>query len=52
MKALVNACRANQVTDFIVLHEHRGNPGLYIMSSFVLCHVTDNFTFSAIQKTS
>nr|CAB3256101.1 U3 small nucleolar ribonucleoprotein protein IMP4-like [Phallusia mammillata] len=32
MKALVNACRANQVTDFIVLHEHRGNPDGMVIS--------------------
>ena len=23
---LIQACKANDVTDFIVLHEHRGNP--------------------------
>jgi len=28
MKALITACRANDVTDFVVLHEHRGNPGV------------------------
>jgi U3 small nucleolar ribonucleoprotein protein IMP4 len=27
MKELVDACRANEVTDLIVLHEHRGQPG-------------------------
>lgn len=30
MKALISACRANDVTDFIVLHEHRGEPGMVI----------------------
>lgn len=31
MKQLVDACRANEITDFIVVHEHRGNPvGLII----------------------
>ncbi|XP_078491241.1 U3 small nucleolar ribonucleoprotein IMP4-like [Ciona intestinalis] len=32
MKALVAACRANDVTDFIILHEHRGNPDGIIIS--------------------
>uniref|UniRef100_H2Y721 Brix domain-containing protein n=1 Tax=Ciona savignyi TaxID=51511 RepID=H2Y721_CIOSA len=32
MKALVSACRANDVTDFIILHEHRGNPDGMIIS--------------------
>lgn len=32
MKALVSACKANDVTDFIVLHEHRGEPDGMIIS--------------------
>lgn len=32
MKALISACRANDVTDFIVLHEHRGVPDGMIIS--------------------
>ena len=27
IKQLVEACRANEVTDLILLHEHRGVPG-------------------------
>lgn len=27
MKELVEACRANEVTDLIMVHEHRGVPG-------------------------
>jgi U3 small nucleolar ribonucleoprotein protein IMP4 len=27
VKELAEACRANEVTDLIVLHEHRGVPG-------------------------
>jgi U3 small nucleolar ribonucleoprotein protein IMP4 len=27
VKELADACRANDVTDLIVLHEHRGTPG-------------------------
>lgn len=29
IKELAEACRANEVTDLIVLHEHRGIPGLF-----------------------
>ncbi|CAK8690956.1 unnamed protein product [Clavelina lepadiformis] len=32
MKALITACRANDVTDFVMLHEHRGNPDGIIIS--------------------
>jgi len=32
MKALISACRSNDVTDFIILHEHRGNPDGLIIS--------------------
>uniref|UniRef100_A0A6P7F5E4 U3 small nucleolar ribonucleoprotein protein IMP4 n=1 Tax=Diabrotica virgifera virgifera TaxID=50390 RepID=A0A6P7F5E4_DIAVI len=34
MKQLIQACRANDVTDFIVVHEHRGVP-----DSLVICHL-------------
>jgi len=34
MKQLINACRANDVTDFIVVHEHRGVP-----DTLVVCHL-------------
>ncbi|XP_077287863.1 U3 small nucleolar ribonucleoprotein IMP4 isoform X2 [Arctopsyche grandis] len=34
MKQLIHACRANDVTDFIVIHEHRGIP-----SSLIICHL-------------
>jgi U3 small nucleolar ribonucleoprotein protein IMP4 len=27
MKQLVEACRSNDVTDLVLLHEHRGVPG-------------------------
>jgi U3 small nucleolar ribonucleoprotein protein IMP4 len=27
VKELVEACRANEVTDLIMVHEHRGVPG-------------------------
>lgn len=31
LKQLVEASRANDVTDFILLHEHRGKPGNYTL---------------------
>ncbi|XP_065173307.1 U3 small nucleolar ribonucleoprotein protein IMP4 isoform X2 [Atheta coriaria] len=34
MKQLIAACRANDVTDFIVVHEHRGIP-----DGLVVCHL-------------
>lgn len=36
VKELAEACRANDVTDLIVLHEHRGVPGPLI---FHLVHL-------------
>ncbi|RHZ44820.1 hypothetical protein Glove_709g9 [Diversispora epigaea] len=33
IKDLVDACRANEVTDLIILHEHRGEP-----DGMVICH--------------
>ncbi|XP_011141549.1 U3 small nucleolar ribonucleoprotein protein IMP4 [Harpegnathos saltator] len=47
MKELIEACRANDVTDFIVVHEHRGMP-----DSLVICHLpygpTAYFTLSDV----
>jgi len=34
LKQLVEACRANEVTDFILLHEHRGVP-----DGLIICHL-------------
>ncbi|KAF9055210.1 Brix-domain-containing protein [Hymenopellis radicata] len=34
IKELADACRANDVTDLIVLHEHRGKPDAMIVSHF------------------
>ncbi|KIY73648.1 Brix-domain-containing protein [Cylindrobasidium torrendii FP15055 ss-10] len=34
VKDLADACRANDVTDLIVLHEHRGKPDAMIISHF------------------
>ncbi|XP_076756335.1 U3 small nucleolar ribonucleoprotein IMP4 [Xylocopa sonorina] len=47
MKQLINACRANDVTDFIIVHEHRGVP-----DSLIICHLpygpTAYFTMSDV----
>jgi len=47
MKQLIHACRANDVTDFIIVHEHRGTP-----NSLVICHLpygpTAYFTLSEV----
>jgi len=34
MKQLIDACRANEVTDVIILHEHRGTP-----DGLIICHL-------------
>ena len=31
MKEIVEACRANEFSDLVVLHEHRGIPGMFIL---------------------
>ncbi|XP_012217107.1 U3 small nucleolar ribonucleoprotein protein IMP4 [Linepithema humile] len=47
MKQLIHACRANDVTDFIIVHEHRGTP-----DTLVICHLpygpTAYFTLSGV----
>lgn len=47
MKQLVHACRANDVTDFIIVHENRGNP-----DGLIICHLpygpTAYFTLSNV----
>ena len=35
VKELAEACRANDVTDLIILHEHRGVPGSFASSPFL-----------------
>nr|ACO11752.1 U3 small nucleolar ribonucleoprotein protein IMP4 [Caligus rogercresseyi] len=46
-KQLVEACRANEVTDIVIVHEHRGNP-----DGLIVCHLpfgpTAFFTLSDI----
>ncbi|KAJ3073240.1 snoRNA-binding rRNA-processing protein imp4 [Podochytrium sp. JEL0797] len=34
MKEITDACRANEVTDLVILHEHRGQPDGLIISHF------------------
>lgn len=47
MKQLIHACRANDVTDFIIVHEHRGVP-----DNLIICHLpygpTTYFTMSDV----
>ncbi|XP_058800815.1 U3 small nucleolar ribonucleoprotein protein IMP4 [Phymastichus coffea] len=47
IKQLIHACRANDVTDFIMVHEHRGVP-----DSLIICHLpygpTVRFTMSDV----
>ncbi|XP_045480035.1 U3 small nucleolar ribonucleoprotein protein IMP4 [Harmonia axyridis] len=47
MKQLLDACRANDVTDFIIVHEHRGVP-----DTLIICHLpygpTAYFTLSDV----
>ena len=38
VKELAEACRANDVTDLVILHEHRGVPGAFIPPSSLLGH--------------
>ncbi|XP_040579507.1 U3 small nucleolar ribonucleoprotein protein IMP4 [Lepeophtheirus salmonis] len=46
-KQLMDACRANEVTDVVIVHEHRGNP-----DGLIVCHLpfgpTAYFTLSDI----
>lgn len=35
VKELAEACRANDITDLIVLHEHRGTPGAHFVCCFL-----------------
>ena len=34
VKELAEACRANDITDLVILHEHRGTPDAMIVSHF------------------
>ena len=40
IKDLVEACRANEVTDIVILHEHRGEPGTLYRSEVVAPRVS------------
>ncbi|GAA97391.1 uncharacterized protein L969DRAFT_94448 [Mixia osmundae IAM 14324] len=63
MRELAEACRANNVTDLVVLHEHRGVPDAMIVSHFphgpttlftlhnvVLRHDTTSFSTSTVSE--
>lgn len=36
VKELAEACRANDVTDLVILHEHRGVPGQFCLPFVVV----------------
>lgn len=36
MKEIVDACKANDVTDLIILHEHRGEPGNTLVAACII----------------
>ena len=38
VKELAEACRANDVTDLVILHEHRGVPGASMYAQQTLVH--------------
>lgn len=42
MKDIVETCRANEVTDLIILHEHRGKPGMKERKKYDLKYKQDN----------
>ena len=35
MKEICDACRSNDVTDLVILHEHRGQPGNELQPSYI-----------------
>ncbi|XP_070157404.1 U3 small nucleolar ribonucleoprotein protein IMP4 [Polyergus mexicanus] len=47
MKQLIHACRANDVTDFIIVHEHRGIPDTLVISHLPY-GPTAHFTLSGV----
>ncbi len=46
MAQLVHACRANDVTDLIIVHEHRGDPGGMAESSCLSIFIDGPFCSS------
>ncbi len=34
LKEMVDACRQHEATDLIIIHEHRGQPGLYFLFAY------------------
>ncbi|KAF9895727.1 snoRNA-binding rRNA-processing protein imp4, partial [Lobosporangium transversale] len=47
MKEIVDACKANDVTDLVILHEHRGEPAFFTLNNVVLRHdIKDHGTVS------
>lgn len=44
IKDLVEACRANEVTDIVILHEHRGEPGTLCYSQKKVTPASHGYT--------
>jgi len=44
IKQLVQACRSNEVTDLLIVSEHRGNPGDKFLLSFNLIFMVNKHT--------
>lgn len=43
VKELADACRANDVTDLVILHEHRGVPGACLLfENILLTNITSH----------
>ncbi len=40
MSQLVHACRANDVTDLVIIHEHRGEPSEWAGGCLLYCIVS------------
>lgn len=50
VKQLLEACRSNEVTDLIVLHERRGVPTQLVVSYLSLLHTVLLISASAVTK--
>ncbi len=46
MSQLVHACRANDVTDLIVIHEHRGEPSKCVCGWVCVCMMCETNTLN------
>lgn len=49
--ALVHACKANNVTDLVIIHETRGQPGMHVSPTDTASSPSSYFVFVSIQIT-